>query len=250
MKDRERSKAKTEIIKLHQTLVNGHHPLIELVIVPESKIENAHVDRLLDGTSGDATPGSWKVAGMHPCYSKSGHLSALAICVGQKALLIHNITKPTIKSPSRPKPPPVTRLHLQSKLLSRSSGFTIVAFNAHELVLALHRDMGLASTRVLDLLSLPPGKRDIVETVQYVTRARVERLELFTDTVRYVFQSSIFNMDERWNPVQVAWFASFLASESDVKQELVRITAVNSTESTKLVSIIRVETGSFIYKVF
>lgn len=230
---------------MNQSLVNGHNHRIEMIVVPEPKMVNAHVDMLFDNLNGNATSDSWKVAGMHPCYSKAGHLSALAVCVGQKALLIVEIAKPSVKPSPHSKPTMATRLHLQSKLLSRSSGFTIVAFNAHELVLALHTDMGLASARVLDFLSLPPGRRDIVETIKHVTRARVEQFELYEDNVRDAFQSTIFDKADCYTPIQMAWLASFLAGESDVQKGLARITAVDSTKFSKKVSFICFETKTF-----
>ncbi|KAL5503959.1 hypothetical protein ACEPAH_8031 [Sanghuangporus vaninii] len=223
--------------KIHETYIDQsfldeRYRPFPVRVVPEARLDDSCFDWLLkneeEGTRGQAEDimENGRSFGMHPGYTKSGHLAALAICIHRKVLVITEIVKMRATQPRR-------RLLLHSEVLSASCGSRVYAFNAHELVLALHRDMGLAVARAIDLLSLPPNNRDIVQTVQRLAGAR---LELFESAIRDAFQPIIYKNDKSASSKlgQQAWFAWYIGTLPEVQDTLRTIPVIDSSNFTSM----------------
>ncbi|KAL5526744.1 hypothetical protein ACEPAF_8469 [Sanghuangporus sanghuang] len=224
-------------LKIHETYIDQsfldeRYRPFPVRVVPEGRLDNSYFDWLLKNEE-EETRGQAEVIlengrsfGMHPGYTKSGHLAALAICIHRKVLVITEIVKTRATQPRR-------RLLLHSEVLSASCGSRVYAFNAHELVLALHRDMGLAVARAIDLLSLPPNTRDIVQTVKRLAGARVE---LFESAIHDAFQPVIYKKDKSASSklAQQAWFAWYIGTLPEVQDTIRTIPIIDSSNFTSM----------------
>lgn len=193
-------------VDIYQSFVDDRCPGLSLNVVPERSADASLLEWLLQHET------DTRLVGMHPSYNKSGTLAALAVCVRQRILIITEIVK--ARSPST-----LFRHTLDSNVLGSAGGFTVVAFNGHEIALALYKTMGLNRARIIDLLSLPPQTRDVVQTVRRCTQAKVE---LFEDAIRDAFERKVHKNDSKFLLMlaQQAWFAYYIGDHPESKKEV------------------------------
>ena len=195
--------------------MDDRYPALTVRIVPESKADAIVLDWLVQGAEDESKT---RLIGMHPSYTKFGLLAALAICVGPKVVLLTDIIKARSYSHFR-------RM-FESKFLGSVSGYSIVAFNGHEVALTLYKNMGLKCTRVIDILSLPPRNRDIVQTAKRATGVKVE---LFDDAIRDAILPKVHDKDALNNLAQQAWFAYFVADHPEARKNWTTIPVIDSS---------------------
>ncbi|KAL5485828.1 hypothetical protein ACEPAI_6870 [Sanghuangporus weigelae] len=217
---------------IDQSFLDERYRPFPVRVVPEGRLDDAYFDWLLKNDEEETraqagvTLENGRSFGMHPGYTKSGHLAALAICIHRKVLVVTEIVKTRPTQPRR-------RLLLHSEVLSASCGSRVYAFNAHELVLALYRDMALTVDRAIDLLSLPPNNRDVVQTVKRLAGAR---LELFESAIRDAFQTVIYKNDKSGSSTlaQQAWFAWYIGTLPEAQGAVRTIPEIDSSKFTAM----------------
>ncbi|KAH8117829.1 hypothetical protein DFH11DRAFT_1723846 [Phellopilus nigrolimitatus] len=222
-------------ISIHQTFLDDRHPPIALLTINECKLNRSHINWVLQpatSATSVSTPET-KVIGMHPAFTEAGLLSALAISVSSKVLLITDVMKLRAAGQRGTRSGNSTtdgRDYLQSTVLN-DSAYLITAFDAHQLVLGLHSAMGLTCTRVVDLLSLRPGDRDVVRTVQLALGARVE---LLGNLLLEAFQDNVYRDKEQQAIVaQKAWLAGLIGDHPNARAKIARISPIDSSAFSK-----------------
>ncbi|KAL5525953.1 hypothetical protein ACEPAG_7291 [Sanghuangporus baumii] len=217
---------------IDQSFLDERYRPFPVRVVPECRLDDAYFNWLLKNEEEDtrdqagASLENGRSFGMHPGYTKSGHLAALAICIYRKVLVVTEIVKTRPTQPRR-------RLLLHAEVLSASCGSRVYAFNAHELVLALYRDMALTVNRAIDLLSLPPNNRDVVQTVKRLAGARIE---LFESPIRDAFQTVVYKNDKSGSSTlaQQAWFAWYVGTLPEAQDAVRTIPEIDSSNFTAM----------------
>ncbi|THH07370.1 hypothetical protein EW145_g3424 [Phellinidium pouzarii] len=205
---------------VEQTFIDDRYPPIALKVVSEAKFELGLLQWLLPLPSSSSD--SKVTVGMHAGFSKAGFITALALSVSAKVLMITDLSARSRHDDSGGG----MRRHLHSVLLNDTS-FRITSFIAPELVLALHREIALRCVHVVDLLSLPPGNRDIVQTIKSAFGARIE---LYDDTsLREAFQENLYDKQQQIILAQKAWLAYFVGDCPEVKTQLSAFPIIDST---------------------
>ena len=215
-----------------------------LRIVKECQSNESHIDWIVsaaahdcdrddnpgdsDGDEADSKSSSLElvkgveIIGIQVAFTKSAGLAALAICKGDRVLVVTEIQKSSKRASA-------FRTAFQSKLLEGTFYFT--AFDAHEVALTVYKDTSLRLSRLFNILDFPnPSAKP--SHVATTTKAFADAdVEIFEDHIRNAFIKREFNggykTDHARDLAQEVWLAHMVGRKLYQEKQLLPISPIN-----------------------
>lgn len=218
--------------EIQQSLINERPSIISLKITPEIGLAEEDVDWLRDSISE-----SDKTIGVYPAFTKHGSLTAIAYATATRVLLVHSLCKTENQPQRRQKkqanglPPSILaiRKYLQDAFLDNAE-YTLLAFDGHVFALAAY-DVGLVCSNVVDLLSLPPHSRNVVQMLDKSLKGSEVHDRNF---VQKMFESDLYNENETFSLSQKSWLAARVGSHnttgSELRKDMDKVPRINVSE--------------------
>lgn len=206
----------TGLTRIHQNFIDLPLPLIDVVSIHENALTGADIDLLL-GTSATERPRSTAV-GAAGGYTEKGHLTALALAVESRVLIIQmrgasgggrNGTgrgSGVVKSGTSPISEGCQLL--QDRLLCREEGI-LAAFDLALLATQLYAHHQLHVRHGVDLQSTLPHKPDC--TILDVVRHAIPDGEVNEENVNTAFENPVYDPKSS-HLGQRAWLAIYVAT--------------------------------------
>lgn len=222
--------------------------------------EEEEEDDIDDSNDGDDSrgvgplPPRHNVIGIQVAFTKSGALAAFALCVSDRILVITEVLKDKDHANANPKrgkgkninAKPAQRVNefrlaFREKLLQEP--FYFVAFEAHEVALAIHKDTGLAFSRLFQLLDHPSPscqKPEVIKTVKSAFGMDVPLLEdhIGKAFVRREFANGKTGQSHAADLAQEAWLAFAVGNKLYETGELFKIAPIDTSVLDDMVRLV------------
>lgn len=209
---------------IHQNLLDGDYPPIEVETLLESSLTEEFVRKFL----GD-TPARPIRLGVAPAYSPKSALLAVAIATTSKAFIVQfNKKEESAKS---------GRQILRSMIFCEPD-CQLFAFDLGLLAISLYLDHNIRMLNGVDVQSACAGSGDSTP-LKAIKFAVGDHDPVYDANVTLVFESKDWDPKRTTPLAQQAWIASFLPTLSDMEERFNGVKRVNTQDLNDAVSLIR-----------